>query len=399
MRAVDFARLNQLELAVRSGGHSHLGWGTSNGLVIDVSPLKQIVVDPVRRIVRVQAGVVGSEVARAAGERELVPVVGQCPGVSAAGVTLGGGLGWLSGLFGACCDNLVSARLVTADARTLDVDESSDADLLWALRGAGANFGVTTSLEMKLHSLGTVLAGDVHFATGDARVVLQGFREIMSAAPDEFQATLNLTPGDRGLFISLCHAGSEKDADELLRRIRSIARPIKDVVQRQSFAALAQKAAATNPVNVPAPAFRAIQTVYRERITDEIIEILVERLANASADVIMGLSHYMHGEVCRVKPDATAFPLRQAHAVHLRLACSWSDPQLSEQRFAWTEDWLQRLRPGSDERLYANYQTYRTEAGPFSLFDLNLNRLLEIKKKYDPTNVFRRNANISLPGA
>ena len=397
VRAVEFAREHELEVAVRSGGHSHLAWGSSNGLVIDLSPLKQITIDPARRIVRAQAGVVGSEVARAAGEHGLVPVLGQCPGVSATGVTLGGGLGWLSGLFGACCDNLASARLVTADARTLEVRNESEPELFWGLRGAGANFGVTTSFEAQLRTLGTVLGGDVHFATRDARLVLRGFREIMQTAPDGFQATLNLTPGDRGLFISLCHAGTEQEADGLLQRIRKIATPTREVVQRLPFADFSQRAAATNSGNGPAPAFRGIQTVYRERITDEIIEHLVEQLAHAAPEVVMGLSHYMHGEVCRVQPEDTAFPHRQAHAIHLRVAVSWSDPRLSEQRFAWLDGWLRRLRPRTQERLYANYQTYDTDAGSAALFGPNLERLLALKNKYDPTNFFHRNANIAPP--
>lgn len=395
LRAVEFARQHELEVAVRSGGHSHLAWGSSDGLVIDLSRLKQITIDPARKIVRAQAGAFGGEVARAAGEHGLVPVLGQCPGVSAIGVTLGGGLGWLSGLFGACCDNLLSARLVTAEAQTLNVNAQSDPDLFWALRGAGANFGVTTSFEAQLHSIGSVVGGDIHFAVRDTRVVLRGFREIMQSAPDGFQATLNLTPGERGIFISLCHSGTEIEADSLLKKIRSMATPVREVLQRQPFTQLAEKAAATNPGNTPAPAFRAIQTVYRDRITDDIIEILVDQLSTASPDVILGLSHYMHGEVCRVSPEATAFPHRQEHSVHLRAAYNWSDPAESERRFAWGEEWLHLLRPRTEERLYANYQTYETDAGSASLFASNHARLLELKNKYDPANFFHRNANIA----
>lgn len=394
VRAVEFARRFALEVAVRSGGHSHLAWGSSNGLVIDLSPLKRITVDPDRRIVQAQAGATSEEVARAAGEKGLAPVLGQCPGVSATGVTLGGGLGWLSGLFGASCDNLLSARLVTAEARMLNVDAETDPDLFWGMRGAGANFGVTTSFTAQLHSVGNVLGGDIHFASRDARAVLRGFREVMHAAPDGFQATLNLTSGERGVFISFCHAGDEEDGDQILRKLRSIASPIKEVARRQPFADLAEKAAATNSGNSPAPAFRAIQTVYRDRLTDEIIDIYVDKLAQATPDVVMGVSHYMHGEVCRVKPDATAFPHRAAHSVHLRVAFNWSDPGANEKRFAWGEEWLRLLRPKTAERIYANYQTYETKEGSRSLFGANHERLLALKIKHDPTNFFHRNANI-----
>lgn len=393
-RAVEFARQNDLEVAVRAGGHSHLALSCSHGLVIDLSSLKQIHIDRERRVLRAQAGVLGGEAARVAGQYGLVPVFGQCPGVGATGVTLGGGLGWLSGLFGACCDNLMSARLVTADTRTLSVNAETDPDLFWAIRGAGANFGVTTSFETRLHSIGPIVGGDIHYSVRDARAVIRGFREIMHEAPDEFQASLNLTPDNRGVFVSLCHAGTEREAERILRTLRTIALPTKDVVKLQSFAALAEKAAATNPGTASPPEFRAIQTVYRDRITDEIIDIFVDRLAQSPPDTIMGFSHYMHGQVCRVNSDATAFPHRQAHSIHLRVACSWSDPKAADRRFAWMDDWLRSLRPTTDERIYANYQTYETSAGSPSIFGVNHRRLLEIKRKHDPANFFRRNANI-----
>src|SRR5207247_5234607 len=147
LRAVEFARRHELEVAARAGGHSHLGWGCSNGLVVDLSGMKQIAIDPLRRTARAEGGVLSGEVARAAGRHGLAPVLGQCPGVGASGVILGGGLGWLSGLAGASCDRLLSARGVAADGPGLPGDSKHNSDLFWALRGAGGNFGVTTSFE------------------------------------------------------------------------------------------------------------------------------------------------------------------------------------------------------------------------------------------------------------
>lgn len=393
-RAVEFARRHDLEIAVRAGGHAHLGWGSGNGLVIDLAPLQGIRVDPERRVVRVEAGVLGGDVAVAAGRHGLAPVLGQCPGVGATGVTLGGGLGWLSGLHGACCDNLLAARVVTADSRTLDVDARSEPDLLWGLQGAGANFGVTTALEARLHPIDDVIGGDIHYAVRDAPAVLRGFRDVMRGAPDGFQATLNLTPGPRGLFISLCHAGDPGAADGLLDRLRALARPTAERVARQSYAALATRAAATNPGTGPAPAFRAIQAVYRDALDDDVIDILVDRLADAPPDAVMGLSHYMHGAVCRVAADATAFPHRLAHSVHVRVAWSWTDPAETAARFAWGEEWVRLLRPARHERIYANYQTYDAAAGAAAIYGPNHARLVALKRRLDPTNEFRRNANV-----
>ena len=378
LRAVEFARRHGLEVAARAGGHSHLGWGCSNGLIIDLSGMKRIEIDPLRRTARAEGGVLSGEVARAAGRHGLAPVLGQCPGVGASGLILGGGLGWLSGLHGASCDNLLSARVVPADGRLLTADSERHPDLFWALRGAGANFGITTSFECRLHPLGPVTGGDIHYSVRDARVVLRFFRELMDEAPDAFQATLNLTPGERGVFVSLCHAGSEREAERTLRSLRAIAPPTKEFVQRQEFAALAERPAATNPANTPPPAFRGIQTVYRERLSDDLIDMIVDRLGRASPDAILGISHYMHGQVCRLAPSATAFPLRQAGGLNVRLAYTWNDPTTGRRLTQWADESLRLLRPGADERIYANFQTYEARNGAAAVYAANFSRLADI---------------------
>jgi hypothetical protein len=285
--------------------------------------------------------------------------------------------------------------LVTADSRTVTVDGGRAPDLLWGLRGAGANFGVTTSFTARLHPLGRVLGGDIHYAVADARAVLRGFRALMESAPDSLQATLNLTPGPRGLFVSLCQSGDEAAAERTLHMLRTIARPTREAVRWQPYADLAEKAAATNPGDAPAPAWRAIETVYRDSIDDEIIGIIVDQLGRATPDTILGLSHFMHGAVCRVEPTATAFPHRRAHSVHLRLATTWSDPRHSDERFAQGEEWRRLLRPAADERIYANYQTYVAPAGAAAVFGDNHARLVALKTIHDPDNTFRRNANVA----
>jgi FAD/FMN-containing dehydrogenase len=394
LRAVEFARRHELEVAARAGGHSHLGWGCSNGLVIDLSGTKRIEIDLLRRTARAEGGVLSGEVARAAGRHGLAPVLGQCPGVGASGVILGGGLGWLSGLHGASCDNLLSARVVTADGRVLTADSERHPDLFWALRGAGANFGVTTSFECQLHPLGPVTGGDIHYSVRDARVVLRFFRELMDEAPDAFQATLNLTPGERGVFVSLCHAGSAHEAERTLRSLRAVAPPTKEFVGRQEFAELAERPAATNPANTFAPAFRGIQTVYRDQLSDDLIDIIVDRLGRASPEAIMGISHYMHGQVCRVAPSATAFPLRQTGGLNVRLAYTWNDPATGQRLTQWADESLRLLRPSADERIYANFQTYEASSGAGAVYSGNFSRLRGIKYKYDRENFFRRNSNI-----
>jgi hypothetical protein len=394
LRAVEFARRQELEVAARAGGHSHLGWGCSNGLVIDLSGMKRIVIDPLQRTARAEGGVLSGEVARAAGRHGLAPVLGQCPGVGASGLILGGGLGWLSGLHGASCDNLLSARVVAADGRVLTADSERHPELFWALRGAGANFGITTSLECRLHPIGPVTGGDIHYAVRDAGVVLRFFRELMDEAPDAFQATLNLTPGERGVFVSLCHAGSENEAERTLRSLRAIAPPAKEFVKRQEFATLAERPAATNPANTPPSALRGIQTVYRDRLSDDLIDTIVDQLGRASPEAIIGISHYMHGQVCRLAPSATAFPLRQTGGLNVRLAYTWNEPATGQRLTQWADDSLRLLRPSADERIYANFQTYEAGNGAAAVYSVNFSRLAGIKHKYDRENFFRRNSNI-----
>lgn len=394
-RAVEFARARQLEIAIRAGGHSHLGWGTSDGIVIDLSAMKRVTVDPVSRTARAEGGALSGEIARESGRHGLAPVLGQCPGVGASGVTLGGGLGWLSGLHGASCDNLLSARIVTADARPLAADANQNPDLLWALRGAGANFGVATSLEYQLHPIGPITGGDIHYSIRDARAVLRAFRELMDNSPDAFQATLNLTPGERGVFISLCHAGSEAEANDTLRQLRAIATPTRELIKRQPFAELAERPAATNPANTAPPKFRGIQAVYRERLDDELIDIIADRLQRAIPAAIMGISHYMHGKVCRVSPTATAFALRAAGAFNIRLAYTWNDDSTGATLHNWANQSLQLLRPKSNERIYANFQTYNAPTGARAVYSDNHARLTTLKHKHDPANLFRRNSNIA----
>jgi hypothetical protein len=284
---------------------------------------------------------------------------------------------------------------VTAEARVVAADSENHSDLFWALRGAGANFGVATSFDLQLHPIGPITGGDIHYSVRDARTVLRFFRELMDEASDGFQATLNLTRGERGVFVSLCHAGSESEAERTLRSLRAIAPPVKEFVKRQEFAALAERAAATNPANTPPPAFRGIQTVYRDRLSDELIEIIVDRLGRASPEVIMGISHYMHGQVCRVAPSATAFPLREAGGLNVRMAYTWSDAATGQRLIEWARESLRLLRPSADERIYANFQTYETSNGAAAVYGANFSRLADIKYKYDRENFFRRNSNIA----
>ncbi|WP_169746967.1 FAD-binding oxidoreductase [Edaphobacter aggregans] len=388
--AVEFARRHGLEVAVRGGGYSHMGWGTSSGLVIDLAGLNRVTIDPNKHTGRVDAGLSSGEVMRLAGRYGLAPVLGECPGVGAAGLTLGGGLGWLSGLHGASCDNLLSARMVTADGRILSVDAESNPDLLWALRGAGANFGVTTSFECRLYSIGPVTLGNIFYPIREARPVLRLFRSLMAEAPDSFQAALNLTTGERGVFVRLCHAGEGAEAARLLRAFRTVATPAKDTVSRGEFAQLAGGV----PTGGPDTSFRCVATVYRSELSDEVMDMVLDRFSEAPPETNIGIAHYMHGEVCRVASDSTAFPLRQSGGIHIRIGLDWKDSAEARRCMLWADEARKLLRPASGERIYANYQSYTGKGTAEAVFGSNYSRLVALKNKYDPTNFFRRNSNV-----
>lgn len=275
--AVEFAREHGLEVAVRGGGQSMMGWGTSDGLVIDLASMNRITINPAKRTALMDGGVLSGEVIKAAGRYGLAPALGQCPGVGAAGVTIGGGLGWLSGLYGAACDNLLSARMVVADGRILSVDAESNPNLLWGLRGAGANFGVMTDFECRLHPIGPVTAGNIYYSINEARPVLRFFRDFMAKAPDSFQATLDLVPAEGTVSITLCHSGEKAETEQLLRSFRRVATPTKDTVKLEEFSELANLSTAAKP----GLSYGCIAAVYREELSNAVIDNILDRVSQA----------------------------------------------------------------------------------------------------------------------
>jgi hypothetical protein len=211
----------------------------------------------------------------------------------------------------------------------------------------------------------------------------------MATAPDSFQATLNLTP-ERGVFVGLCHAGEEAEAERLLRAFRTVATPTRDTVKRQEFAELAGR----QPVGATDVNFRSIATIYRHEFSDDVIDRVLDGISEAPQSAVLGISHYLHGEVCRVNPDATAFPLRQAGGFLVRANVDWSDSAAASRLMRWADDARRLLQGPSGERIYANYQSHAGMGSSEAVFGSNLPRLAALKNWYDPDNVFRRNSNV-----
>lgn len=394
LRTVAFARHHGLETAVRAGGHSFQGWGISNGVVIDLSEMKGTSIDSTKRIGRVSGGVLGGEFVSSAGAHGLAPVLGQCPAVGVAGLTLGGGLGWLSGEHGAACDNLLSATIVTADGRLLEVSAAHNADLFWAIRGGSGNFGVVTSLDFRLHPVDQVLCGEIFFPIRDLRAVLHAYHELMGKAPDNFQADLVFLPGDQAVLVSSVQFGDAAEGDKQLAAIRAWGTSSRENIKRKSF--LEHAGMPPNNPDAPSPTgFSSCKGASLESLSDAAIDAIVDCVAKAPPGCAMGISHYMHGAVCRVKPEATAFELRQPDAVNVWIGSFWQDVAVSEFTLGWASETSQRLRLLSGNRIYLNYQSYEGKGSAQAVFGGNHARLAAIKRKYDPSNFFRRNSNIS----
>ena len=394
-RCVEFARQHDLLVAVRSGGHSTLGWGTcEGGLVIDVSPIKNIKIDPVTRTAQAGPGLMVREVVSAVGQYGLAPVLGACATVGTSGLALGGGLVDLSGRYGAACDNLLSAELVTADARTVVASATQNPDLFWAIRGGGGNFGIATSLEHRLHPVAELLHGDMTYRFDDARDVLRSFRDFMAGAPDELEADAILTGlSDRSVIVSVSYSGDLKRGEKLIRPLRTLASPVRDTVQRTPYA--------TTPGDDEngQMAFTAGKYCYVEQLSDAAIDATLAQFSNASqVSCGLGLYHYMHGEVCRVAGDATAFELRAPGALHVAIASSWHESRQADTSIAWVNCAWEALKPFSGGRIYANYLSVEGEEAVKGAFGKNYRRLAAIKNKYDPTNFFKLNPNVR-PGA
>ena len=397
LRCIDLAHQHELEVAVRSGNHSVMGWGTcEKGIVIDLSKMKGITVDPIRKTAQVTAGNTAEEILAAAAQYGLAPVLGECGSVG-AGLTLGGGLGWLSGKYGAACDNLISARIITADAHTIKTDLGTNQDLFWAIRGGGGNCGVATTFEYQLRPVREVLGGGLVYPISKAGDMLRFFKDFMSTAPDELQPECFLTTNGRGsIRIEFVYFGNLNEGEQLLNTFRKFKTPDQDWIKRRTYAEIYKMDPVDDTMHCPSVTFK---TSYVEQLSDEVIDIILDRLAQPPAACGLGFlfGHYMHGEVCRVKPDTTAFELRKSGAVHLGFWSEWKESQNESACISWLDKTVDVLQPYSGGRIYSNYMSTTGENTAKAVYGSNYTRLAELKKKYDPQNFFHLNQNILAP--
>ena len=396
--AIAYARGAGLEISVRGGGHSVAGrCVTEGGLMIDLSRMKGIYVDPSARTARVQPGVSWGELNRETQLHGLAVTGGLISTTGIAGLTLGGGLGWLMPKLGLATDNLLSARIVTADGRTLTASEQENPDLFWGLRGAGGNFGVVSSFEYRLQSVGPVVTGGLVAHPFDAAAdVLRFYKEFTAGVSDELMtiAGVGHAPDGSGTKLALvvaCHVGAPEQAEEDLRPLREFGSPVLVELGPRPYTALNSMLDAGYPTG----SLNYWKSAFLSELSDEAIDEMLERFSVCPSPMTAVLLEHFHGEVTRVPVDATAVPHREP-GYNFVITSVWTDPAASDENVAWTKDAFDAMEPFVVGRRYLNYFS-EDDVGDDPVraaYGANYERLVELKKTYDPDNVFRLNANV-----
>src|SRR6266545_4155738 len=405
--ALRFAHQRGLPVAVRGGGHGVAGTAVcDNGLVIDIAPMRAISVDPAARTARAQAGLLWGEFDAATQAFGLATTGGQMSETGIAGLTLGGGLGWLMRRHGLTVDNLLSADVVLADGRTVTADQHQHAALFWALRGGGGNFGVVTSFTYRLHPVGPeVLAGPVIWAQEDAPEVLRFYREFAAQAPREVNSVVLLRKapplpflpaelhGRPVIIVAMLALGVAEQAERLLAPLRAFGRPLLDMVSPCPYTIVQSMIDAGSP--------RGWHYYWKSAATgpldDPIIDTIVEHSSRIRSPMSYSIVFQLGGAIADVPEDATAYSNR--HAAHnVNINAVWLPHQpIGDQETEWTRQYFAALEP-HQAGAYLNFldrddqERVRTAFG-----DETYQRLRTIKARYDPDNVFRSNHNISPP--
>jgi hypothetical protein len=366
------------------------------GLVIDLSAMKGIRVDPARRTVRAETGLKLGEFDRETQAFGLGTTLGVVPTVGIAGLTLGGGWGNLHAKYGLAVDNVISADVVTADGQPLTVNATENADLYWGVRGGSGNFGIVTSLEYGLHPVGPVFGGAVFHPVAKAREVLRFWREYAASIPDELVVqggSLTLPDGVAAFGIAGCYCGPVSEGEKVLQPLRSFGPPMADAFGVMSYLQIQGMFESFFPPG------RLVYTKsnFIRSMNDDTVDALVSWVGKSpSRYTFAPFIEHWHGAATRVPPTETAFPHRQ-YSWNLLAWSMWESPADSEKNIKWNRDCCEALRPFLIPSAYSNYLTDEGEAITREAYGPNYERLVALKKKYDPSNFFRMNHNIK-PG-
>ena len=390
--AVNFARTRGLELAVRGGGHNVAGRAVCDGgLMLDMSLMKAIRVDPIRRTALAQGGVTWREFNRETQARGLATTGGVISTTGIAGLTLGGGLGWLMAKYGLATDNLIAAEVVTAAGEIVRASKDENADLFWALQGGGGNFGAVSWFEYRLHPVGAVTSGMIAFPFENARDVLKFFRDISSGLPDEltiFGGLLHAPDGARIAALIVCDCGSSEAA---LQSIKKFGRPIMDTIGSTSYEATNMMLDA----GFPRGALNYWKSNFMAELSDQSIDTLVSQFTLCPSPLSALVLEHIHGAATRVAVDETAFPHRH-EGYNCLIVSQWLTAAENTPNIGWARETYELLRPGFAAGRYVNYlgDDDSGQDAVAAAYGPNYQRLQTLKAKYDPANLFHLNQNI-----
>ncbi len=392
IQAMKFAKEHSLIVSVKGGGHNVAGNAVCEGLMIDLSKMKEIKVDTEKRTATTEPGVLWKEFDAATQKYNLATTGGTVSDTGIAGLTLGGGLGYLMAKFGTTSDNLLSVEIVTPDGKLLKADKDNHADLFWAVRGGGGNFGIVTKFEYQLHPFGpTIVGGMILYPMEQAKEVMQHYRDYVQTVPDELMSYFGFIVTPDGLPVTAVlpvWLGSIDEAEKYLKPLRSFGTPIADLVSEMPYTAIQSIIDAAAPTGIR----RYWKSGHFTDLPDELIDTCLQYTSTRPSLFTPILFFHVRGAANKIDPSATAFVYRKDHW-DFNLIAQWLTPDEDEKNLSWTREFWNAVEPYTDG-VYVNHLDSDDSLRVASAYGENFSRLKEIKKKYDPDNFLRMNNNI-----
>ncbi len=402
-KAVNFVRDNGLIMSIRSGGHQIAGHAVADETVmLDLSQMRSVQVDPVSKTARVAPGALLGDVDRETQAHALTVPVGINSTTGIAGLTLGGGFGWTTRKFGMTIDNLLSAEIVTADGAIVTASPKSHSELFWAIRGGGGNFGVVTSFEFQLHELGPeVLSGLIVHPIENAPELLAEFATIADNSPDELTvwSVMRKAPplpflpaewhGREVLIFAACYSGPMDEGEKAMATLRALGEPIADVISPHKYV---DWQAAFDPLLTPG-ARNYWKSHDLDELSSEAISGLLEAIANLPDPACEVFIAHVGGAMARVEPGSTAYPRRSAHFI-MNVHTRWEDPGKDAECIDWARELYDQMQPHASGSAYVNFMPEDEADHMAGAYGDNGDKLSRIKGTYDPANLFRVNHNI-----
>jgi FAD/FMN-containing dehydrogenase len=393
VRGVNFARKHGLSLSIRGGGHSVAGNAVcEGGMMLDLSGMKSIRVDPVKQIAVAESGLTLAEFDRATQAHGLATTLGIVSVTGIAGLTLGGGIGWLNGKYGLACDNLLAAEVVTANGEVITASADENDDLLWGLRGGGGNFGVVTSFTYRLHPVETVLAGAITFPAERVHDAMRFYHAFTRSSPDELSTAGMLTrdaDGHAMFSVALCYCGDISEGERVLQPLRSFGPPAADMVGPMEYCAFQSGGDA----GFPEGRQHYWKSSFLQELSDNAIDTLLLHVAQMPSPFSVVGMQQISGVASRVDPAATAFAHR-AQQYDCSILSQWADPADTERNVTWTRAFFAAMEPFLERGVYANNLGEEGEDRVRAAYGTNYDALTALKARYDPTNLFHLNQNV-----